>query len=237
MSAIDGLSSIASSFSTSLFSTSQTAEDSSFADLLALLQGDTSDTSNDMNSWIDDIIGSTSGSSSWMDTLFSADTITTDSGEYLSLDGVSDMFSSTFNDFTNLASSLFSASGITNFSATLTIQATGVGGLSCSSSDSGLASDAGNAVSGNTELTSDFMIAAAFASISYAASTDSQFSADYNDDPAATMEKYEATLKDYLLSFQINFSASGTSYSFADSDDSSASATASSTPASSSVVA
>lgn len=237
MSAIDGLSSLSSSLTSSLFATNSASDDSSFADLLAQLQGSAEDTTTD---WIDQLLGGTASSSgqSWISALFNADTITTDSGEYLSLDGVYDMFTSTFNDFANTASSLFASAGMNfSMSASLTLQATGTGSLSAASSDSALESTASAVVSRNTSLTADFMITAAFASISYAASNDAQFTADYNEDPAATMEKYEDILKDYLLSFQINFSASGTSYSFADTEDSSTSATASSTPSSSSAVA
>lgn len=240
MSAIDAINSLYGSGSLlSSAPTSTDDTDSSFSDLLSMLQGNQSSGSD---SWLDDIIGSSSSSSSgssWMDALFSADTISTEDGDFLSLDGVYDMFSATFSDFTSLMDGLFASAGVNFGSSSVTLQATGTGSLSSFSENSALSSQSSNVVSGSNTATARFMVTAAFASISYAASNDSAFAADYNDDPAATMEKYEETLKEYLLSFQISFSASGASYNFDSSldEDSSASATDISDPSSSSVVA
>lgn len=229
---MSSISSIYSSFdlSASLFSTNSSENsDSSFSDILDLL---TNGSSSNEDDWLDAIFGTSAGSSgtsNWMDALFSADTITTASGEFLSLDGVADMFNATFCDFTNMANQLFSLAGVSftnvNLSASVTLQATGTGGLSVSGTDSDLTHDASNAVSHNTALTADFMISAAYASIAHAADTVDGFMADYNADPAATMEKYEATLKELLLSYQVSFSASGTSYGFADGSESTSTAT------------
>lgn len=136
-------------------------------------------------------------------------------GQYKTLDQINTELGSTLYDFFNLAGGLFSAAGV-DLDNSVTLQGDGIGHLVNVGEENEDTGAVNKTLQGNNVLTSRFFISAALASIDHAAETDPQFVKDYNNDPAGTMEKYEETLKEYLLGFKMNLSSGGVSYEFGD---------------------
>lgn len=134
-------------------------------------------------------------------------------GQYKTLSQVGSDLMDALNDFGNLASSLFSAAGVTT---PVTLQMNGTGGLfqANTNSDSAQVSSVLNGEYG-AKMSSKFALAAARAAILKAAD-DPQFTSDYNANPPATMEKYESQLKDLMLSYQITLDKGTVSTGFAE---------------------
>lgn len=146
--------------------------------------------------------------------LFGAATDTIN-GRYKTLDTIKGELTESLAGFYDLAGSMFSMAGV-NLKNPVTLQADGIGHLVNVSGERSDTEKIDRTLKDNPVLTPRFMIAAALASITHAAQTSSAFVQDYNTDPAATMVKYEETLKQYMLGFQMKLSSSGVSYDFAD---------------------
>ncbi len=136
-------------------------------------------------------------------------------GQYKTLDQIGSEFMDGLDSFSSLANSLFASAGI-NLNNSITLQADGLGNLQQVNESNPQSAEIENVVSTNNVMTSRFMIVAALGSIQHAAETDPEFVSDYNSDPAATMEKYEETLKQYMLGFQMTLSRGGVSYDYGD---------------------
>lgn len=131
-------------------------------------------------------------------------------GKYKTLGQVkSDLFSD-LNSFNDLAGALFGSAGITT---PITLQMTGAGSLKQVGTENEKVS---GVIKDNQVLTPRFALIAARAAIGEAANREADFTKDYHNNPPATMQKYEATLKNLMLNFQLTLSNGTSQMSFAE---------------------